>query len=76
MEIWNRHFECMDRGELRKVQIMRDFGSTVLACTPSYALYLAEAIQESGIGRTMVRMEKCLGRSEGKSQRVIDKRKF
>lgn len=33
----------------RQIQLMRDFGSTVLACTPSYALYLAEAIQESGI---------------------------
>jgi phenylacetate-CoA ligase len=30
---------------------MHDFGSTVLACTPSYALFLAEAIQESGIKR-------------------------
>ena len=30
---------------------MHDFGSTVLACTPSYALFLAEAIQESGISR-------------------------
>ena len=30
---------------------MHDFGSTVLACTPSYALFLAEAIEESGINR-------------------------
>jgi len=35
----------------RQIQLMNDFGSTVLACTPSYALYLAEAIQESGIKR-------------------------
>ena len=33
----------------RQIQLMHDFGSTVLACTPSYALYLAEAIDESGI---------------------------
>ncbi len=33
----------------RQIQLMRDFGTTVLACTPSYALYLAEALQESGI---------------------------
>lgn len=33
----------------RQIQLMRDFGSTVLACTPSYALYLAEAMQDSGI---------------------------
>jgi phenylacetate-CoA ligase len=35
----------------RQVQLMHDFGSTVLACTPSYALFLSEAIQESGIKR-------------------------
>ena len=28
---------------------MQDFGSTVIACTPSYALYLAEAMNEMGI---------------------------
>ena len=28
---------------------MEDFGTSVLACTPSYALYLAESIQEAGI---------------------------
>ncbi len=36
----------------RQLQLMRDFGSTVLACTPSYALYLAEAIEEGGIKRS------------------------
>ena len=35
----------------RQLQIMRDFGSTVLACTPSYALFLAEAMEEDGIKR-------------------------
>ncbi len=35
----------------RQLQIMHDFGSTALACTPSYALYLAEAIKESGLKR-------------------------
>jgi phenylacetate-CoA ligase len=35
----------------RQIQLMHDFGSTVLACTPSYALFLAEAISESGIRR-------------------------
>ncbi|MDR1117516.1 MAG: phenylacetate--CoA ligase [Oscillospiraceae bacterium] len=33
----------------RQLQIMTDFGSTILMCTPSYALYLAEAIEEAGI---------------------------
>lgn len=30
----------------RQMQIMHDFGSTILACTPSYSLYLAEALEE------------------------------
>jgi phenylacetate-CoA ligase len=109
MEIWNRHFECMERSELRNIQseriretvervyfnvpyyrnkmqeaglglhyggekigasvipvsggnttrqlqLMHDFGSTVLACTPSYALFLAEAIEESGISRESLKI--------------------
>jgi phenylacetate-CoA ligase len=31
----------------RQLQLMHDFGATALACTPSYALYLAESIEES-----------------------------
>jgi len=33
----------------KQLQLMQDFGSSVLACTPSYALYLSEAIKDSGI---------------------------
>lgn len=33
----------------RQVTIMQDFGCTVLTCTPSYALVLAEAIEEEGL---------------------------
>jgi phenylacetate-CoA ligase len=40
----------------RQIQLMHDFGSTVLACTPSYALYLAEAISESGISREALKL--------------------
>ncbi|MDD4971645.1 MAG: phenylacetate--CoA ligase [Paludibacter sp.] len=32
----------------RQLQLMSDFGSTVLACTPSYALHLADALSENG----------------------------
>jgi phenylacetate-CoA ligase len=41
---------------LRQIQLMHDFGSTVLACTPSYALFLAEAIEESGINRNELKL--------------------
>lgn len=32
----------------RQVTILRDFGSTILCCTPSYALHIAEVLRESG----------------------------
>jgi phenylacetate-CoA ligase len=40
----------MSGGNTRKqIMIMQDFGSTVLTCTPSYTLYLAEVAAEEGI---------------------------
>jgi phenylacetate-CoA ligase len=33
----------------RQLQLLQDFGSTAIACTPSYALFLAEAIEEFGM---------------------------
>jgi len=33
----------------RQLQIMQDFGTTILACTPSYSLYLAEVGREEKI---------------------------
>jgi phenylacetate-CoA ligase len=34
----------------RQLTALRDLGPTVLCCTPSYALHLAEALEEAGIG--------------------------
>jgi phenylacetate-CoA ligase len=40
----------MSGGNTKKqIMIMQDFGSTVLTCTPSYSLYLAEAAAEEGV---------------------------
>lgn len=33
----------------RQIMLMQDFGSTILACTPSYALFMAEVMYEMGI---------------------------
>lgn len=33
----------------RQILIMKDFGSTVLTCTPSYSLFLAEAAKDEGL---------------------------
>lgn len=32
----------------KQLNVMLDFGATVLACTPSYAMHLAEALEETG----------------------------
>ena len=40
----------MSGGNTKKqIMIMQDFGSTVLTCTPSYSLFMAEAAREEGI---------------------------
>jgi phenylacetate-CoA ligase len=41
----------------RQLQLMEDFGSTILACTPSYALFLAEAIEEEKIERNRLKLK-------------------
>ena len=33
----------------RQIQFMRDFGSTILCCTPSYAAYIGETLYEMGL---------------------------
>lgn len=33
----------------KQLQLMQDFGTTVLACTPSYSLFLAEEMEAKGI---------------------------
>jgi phenylacetate-CoA ligase len=33
----------------RQLTALQDFGTTVLCCTPSYALHLAEAVEEAGL---------------------------
>lgn len=61
------HYGCEELGALvlpisggntaRQLMLMRDFGTTVLACTPSYALYLAESLKESGIERDELKLK-------------------
>ncbi|KZX16853.1 phenylacetate-coenzyme A ligase [Methanobrevibacter cuticularis] len=33
----------------RQIEIMQDFQSTILTCTPSYALYLSEILEKEGV---------------------------
>ncbi|MEG2574589.1 MAG: phenylacetate--CoA ligase [Christensenella sp.] len=41
----------------RQIMLMRDFGSTILCCTPSYALYLGETLAEMGIAPEEIKLE-------------------
>lgn len=41
----------------RQVQLMVDFGTTLLACTPSYALYLAETMDEMNIDKSQLKLK-------------------
>lgn len=40
----------------RQVTLMRDFGSTALCCTPSYALHLSEVMEELGIKKEELKL--------------------
>jgi phenylacetate-CoA ligase len=40
----------------RQLVAFQDLGSTVLCCTPSYALHLAEAIEEAGVAMDALRL--------------------
>ncbi len=41
----------------RQVTILRDFGSTILCCTPSYALHIAEVLYESGYTKEDIKLK-------------------
>jgi len=43
-------------GSRRQIQAMLDFGTTALACTPSYALHLGEVMEEMGVGKNQLRL--------------------
>lgn len=34
---------------MRQLMLLKDFGATAIACTPSYAVYLADEMQEAGL---------------------------
>ncbi len=41
----------------RQITIMRDFGSTILCCTPSYALHIAEVLYDSGLTKDDIHLK-------------------
>lgn len=41
----------------RQIQLLKDFGATVLCCTPSYALYIAEELKEAGLTKDDLKLK-------------------
>lgn len=61
----------------RQIMLMEDFGTTVLACTPSYAVYLAEAMEEMGFDKKRLKLKYGVFGAEPWSERMrqeIEKR--
>jgi phenylacetate-CoA ligase len=56
----------------RQVIIMQDFGSTVLTCTPSYALFLAETAEEMGVDFRKMKLRVGIFGAEPWSERMRD----
>jgi len=42
---------------MRQLELMQDFGTTILTCTPSYALYLAEVAEKEGISKESIKLK-------------------
>jgi len=56
----------------RQIIIMQDFGSTVLTCTPSYALFLAEVAAEMGVDIKKLKLRIGVFGAEPWSERMRD----
>lgn len=54
----------------RQLMLMRDFGSTVLCCTPSYSLLLAEAAEREGVNLRTLALRVGLFGAEPWSERM------
>lgn len=63
----------MSGGNTKKqILIMQDFGSTVLTCTPSYSLYLAEAAAEEGVDLRALKLRIGIFGAEPWSEEIRD----
>ncbi len=61
----------------RQLDVMVDFGTTIITCTPSYALYLAEVAEEQGIEKKKIKLKAgCFGAEmwTNKMREEIEKR--
>ncbi|MDR0947361.1 MAG: phenylacetate--CoA ligase [Ruminococcus sp.] len=57
----------------RQINIIKDFGSTLICCTPSYAMYIAETMQEMGIKKEDIKLKAGLFGAEPWTQEMREK---
>ena len=57
----------------RQIKLMADLGSTVLCCTPSYAIYLAEAMAQEGINPKDLKLKLGLFGAEPWSEKIRER---
>ncbi|MBE7039763.1 MAG: phenylacetate--CoA ligase [Ruminococcaceae bacterium] len=56
----------------RQIAVLKDFGTTILACTPSYALYIAETLEEMGIDKSELSLKAGVFGAEPWSEEMRD----
>ncbi|MFC1861279.1 phenylacetate--CoA ligase family protein [Chloroflexota bacterium] len=54
----------------RQINLLQDLGTTVLACTPSYALIISEAAQEMGVDLRKTRLRLTISGAEPSSEQM------
>lgn len=54
----------------KQIMLMRDFGTTLLVSTPSYALYMAEVAQEMGIAKDELHLRVGFFGAEGSTEEM------
>lgn len=57
----------------RQIRMMSDLGTTVLCCTPSYALFMAETAEEMGVDFKQLKLKSGIFGAEPWSDRMRDK---
>ncbi|MHA1700578.1 MAG: phenylacetate--CoA ligase family protein [Promethearchaeota archaeon] len=57
----------------RQIMLMQDFGSTVITCTPSYAVYLGEVIKQKGIPSENIKLHTGIFGAEPWSNKLREK---
>src|SRR5450756_1918080 len=57
----------------RQIRLMVDLGTTVLCCTPSYALFMAETAEEMGVDFKELKLKSGIFGAEPWSDRMRDK---